>query len=358
MRIGFMRRSQAYWLCQISGWLLYAAINMAFGLAFQPFAWRIIGTSLLLSTLGLAATHFYRHYLKQQNWLAYPLSRLIVQIVATSVGIAVLLTASMSAINLLLIASFTLETFQWGVAFVMIFNLSVTLLTWSTIYVSLHYFWNYRHLEIEKWRLEATLKESELKALKAQLNPHFLFNSLNSVRALIAENPARAQEAVTVLARLLRSSLHINNSSTIPLQAELQTVEDYLSLETIRLEDRLDYHIENNALSPDYRVPPMLIQTLVENAIKHGVANRPKGGFVHVHLTRTDSHLQIEVTNSGQLLPSASDTQIGLANARERLALLFGERATLTLNNASPTTVSVQVVIPTKVTPIPSPILA
>lgn len=355
-----MRRNRVYWICQISGWLLYAAINTGFGLAFQAFAWRIIGTSLLLSTLGLAATHVYRHYLKRYNGLAQPLPRLIVLILASSIGIAVLLTASMTLLNLLLIPAFTLATFQWGVAAIMIFNLSITVLTWSTIYVGLHYFWNYRHLEVEKWRLEATLKETELKALKAQLNPHFLFNSLNSVRALIAEDQTRAQEAVTLLARLLRSSLHVNSASTIPLRAELQTVEDYLSLEAIRLEERLRYRIE--AAPEDVAnaplIPPMLIQTLVENAIKHGVANRPEGGFVHIGVSLKENQFVISVVNSGQLVRSASSTHVGLANARERLDLLFGSSASLTLVNASSTTVEAKVVLPVAALTPPVPALA
>lgn len=337
----------------MSGWLLYAAVNTAFGLAFQSFAWSIIGIALLLSGLGLLASHLYRQTLQRYAWLNLSLLRLIVLIATSSVGLAVLVTATMTLFNLALLPAFTLETFQWRIAFVMVFNLSVTFLAWITIYVGLHYFWNHRRLEIEKWRLEATLKASELDALKAQLNPHFLFNSLNSVRGLIAEDPTRAQDAVTLLARLLRSSLQSNTAPTIPLRAELQTVKDYLALEGIRLEERLRYRLTVDEALHDVPVPPMLIQTLVENALKHGIATLPNGGDVSISVEQSDDQLHIDVTNSGQLQHASSSTQVGLANARERLDLLFGTSATLTLKNSSPETVTAHVTLPLSNTTVP-----
>src|SRR5690606_9276799 len=127
----------------------------------------------------------------------------------------------------------------------------------------------YRAAEVERWRLQAAVKDAELAALRAQVNPHFLFNSLNSIRALIVEDPARAQQVVTQLAALLRYTLQAGATSTVPLEAELHAVRTYLALESIRLEERLRYTIDVDDAVRQAPVPPMLVQTLVENGIKH-----------------------------------------------------------------------------------------
>jgi LytS/YehU family sensor histidine kinase len=118
------------------------------------------------------------------------------------------------------------------------------------------------------------VKELELQTIKAHINPHFIFNSLNSIRALVDENPERARKAVTELSNILRSSLQSDKMETVSLQKELSIVKDYLALEYMRFEDRLKivYDIDEDTL--DRPVPPMMLQTLVENAIKHGISKQ------------------------------------------------------------------------------------
>jgi LytS/YehU family sensor histidine kinase len=189
------------------------------------------------------------------------------------------------------------------------------------------------HAHRSRQQLEIVAREAQLRALRAQLNPHFLFNSLNSVRSLITENPQRAATMVTGLADILRYSLASDRHDTVPLADEMAIVDEYVGLERERLEDRLrvEQAVEPSALQA--RVPPMLVQTLMENAVKHGIAPLPGGGVVRLTARVTDGRVEIVVTNPGRLQSAAGDAGSGLRNARERLRLLYGELASLTLRD-------------------------
>jgi LytS/YehU family sensor histidine kinase len=199
---------------------------------------------------------------------------------------------------------------------------------------------------VDKWKLEAQAETARLKALKLQLNPHFFFNSLNSVRALIDEDPDRAQRMVTRLARLLRTTLQVDDVKTVPLEEELSTVQTYLELEMVRFEDRLQYEIDASDAARDRPVPFLLVQTLVENGIKHGVAERQRGGTITIEADVVDDALRLKVTNPGTL--TSEEGGVGLQNARERLQLLFGDDASLILENVDAETVLATAVLPVR----------
>jgi len=239
-------------------------------------------------------------------------------------------------------AMFLAEVFGW------VFGSSSVLLIWSLIYFGFYQVQNYRQTEIEKWRLELTVKDAELKALKSQMNPHFIFNCLNSVRALTVEDPERARTVVTQLANILRYSLQSRNAATVTLEEELQIVSDYLALEAIRLEDRLKVRLSIDPDTLSVAVPTMLIQTLAENGIKYGVAARPEGGEISITSSMRDAMLQIQVTNTGRLGNVGDSTGVGLRNAVDRLKLLFGESATLTLESVVPDHVTACIEIPVR----------
>ncbi len=185
---------------------------------------------------------------------------------------------------------------------------------------------------VERLRLDAAVKEAELRALRSQMNPHFLFNSLNCLRALIPRELDRPREAITILAELLRSSLALGHNHLVPLSQELETADNYLALEQMRFESRLRVvrRIDPEALPRP--VPPFVLQTLIENAIKFGVSRFNDGSEVVVtaRINPAD-RLELSVENRGRLDGAASGTGVGLRNARERLALLFGPSASLVL---------------------------
>jgi len=198
---------------------------------------------------------------------------------------------------------------------------------WNLIYFSYHYVEKARKSQIDTIRLEALIKELELKTIKSQINPHFMFNALNSIRALIDENPPRARNAITELSNILRSSMQTEKSETVPFEKELGIVKDYLALEHIRFEERLqiEYQIEEETL--DQPVPPMMLQTLVENAIKHGISKHEKGGMVKVISDFRGNFHELIVQNSGFLNGHINGDGFGLSSTKNRLHLLFGEKA-------------------------------
>jgi LytS/YehU family sensor histidine kinase len=160
------------------------------------------------------------------------------------------------------------------------------ILLWSLLYHVFQYFERSKNNEVERLKLEASVKDFEAKMLRAQLNPHFMFNSLNSIRALVLENPEKAQASVTRLSNLLRNCLVADRQRTVTLGEELKTVQDYLSLEKIRYEDRLNVQTHVNPDTLSVQIPPMMVQTLVENAVKHGISKPLKGGFISIESQR------------------------------------------------------------------------
>jgi signal transduction histidine kinase len=351
-----LTRRHAYWLCQIAGWGSLNAIKvLVIGLQGEITLARL-ANPVVHAALGIGLTHAFRAYVKRQEWMRLPLRALLPRVVGGTLVLSGLIFVLFFAV-----CQYTPvdplvpdDRSAWSVRYLVtaFLNAIIFLLLWSTLYFGLHSFWRYRQAEIERWKLEAQAEAARLEALKLQLNPHFFFNSLNSVRALIAQDPDRAQTMVTRLARLLRRTLMASDEKTVPLQKELSTTRTYLELEKVRLEDRLHYEIATDDGLADAIVPHLLVQTLAENAIKHGIAPRAGGGRLTIAATREADTLQIRVTNPGSL--DTTDGGVGLKNTRERLQLLFGETAALTLQETDGT-VTATARMPACTDSLPSP---
>jgi two-component system sensor histidine kinase AlgZ len=194
-----------------------------------------------------------------------------------------------------------------------------------------------------------SLQQAELRLLKSQLNPHFLFNALNTVRSLIAYDPSRAQDAVTRLASTLRYTLNSSQDELVTLSQELEIVKDYLELESMRFEERLTVEIDVPAEAREVCIPVMLLQAVVENAIKHGIAELPLGGTLGIRAVLRDDALLITVENpTPPTLSRAAHKGVGLRNSAERLRLLFGTRAGLELDLSHPDLAITLIRIPQK----------
>jgi hypothetical protein len=184
--------------------------------------------------------------------------------------------------------------------------------------------------EIARERTRKLAVEARLRSLEARLHPHFFFNTLNSISALITVDPPRAERLVGRLATLLRSSLDTTSQALIPLGQELAIVEDYVGIETVRFGDKLQGHLDVPAALHGARVPPLSIQSLVENAVKHGVTPLRGAGQVRLTARADDGQLRIEVSDSGPGFDLAAiPPGHGLDNLVERLDALFGARAHL-----------------------------
>lgn len=324
----------AYWICQVAGWgayFVFQSAATAFGgnLAFG-------GTPLVaaMALSGLIFSHLLRFWLKRTGWVALRPGAMVPRLLGAAAVMGALTSlvvwAEIVWIGGIPFAETSFRYYIFGVV-----NWSGLFALWLALYVGVKAYQRTR-------AAEAAARTAQLDTLKAQLNPHFLFNALNSIRALIAEDPARAQTAVTELSELLRHNLQTPAAHLVPLDRELEAVRHYLRLEQIRYEERLRVDEQIAAEALPARIPPMLLQTLVENAIKHGIARTPAGGVLGIHADLRNGRLRIVVTNPGAL---GNGSGIGLTNARKRLTLLSpGSSLTLAESPASSVTATVEIV--------------
>ncbi|MDX1392516.1 MAG: histidine kinase, partial [Rheinheimera sp.] len=208
------------------------------------------------------------------------------------------------------------------------------ILIWSCLYLGSQYLRRWRQSEVEKLELANALKDAQLNTLIGQINPHFMFNALNNIRALMLEDVPRARDSLTLLAKVLRYGLTAPQHNLVSLQDELNTVNDFVELALIQYEHRLQWQPQIDVSPAQYSVPPMLIQMLIENAIKHGIALRKDGGKLQLLVQRQAQFLLIRVSNPGKLAQqprSETSTQLGLNNIAQRLRLLYNDNARFTL---------------------------
>ncbi|HTV24993.1 MAG TPA: histidine kinase, partial [Polyangiaceae bacterium] len=226
-------------------------------------------------------------------------------------------------------------------AFVNLFvaGLHIDLLIYATLVgvcYAIEHYQRYRERELTAVQLQAALAEAELAALKAQLHPHFLFNTLNTVAILMQEDPAAARKMLVSLSDLLRMILKKGRAHEVSLREEVQMLESYLEIERTRFHDRLHVSLNVDESALDARVPELVLQPLVENAIKHGVLPRRSGGRVEINVQKQGSELELEVRDDGPGLSAEAATRgtgVGLSNTRVRLAKLYAGRHRFELKN-------------------------
>lgn len=337
-----------YWACQTGGWLSYGFSMFLFAFTTDQSLSKIrygrIGIGI---TLGFLVTLLLREFILKLE-LHPPLSKnKWWMIFCTVIATAFLYSVVNSALV------------EWTHLYNPEKKVSIQQRTWYNFisdgpiifaWASFYYLWQYIEInttsQLDKIRLESLVKDLELKTIKSHINPHFIFNALNSIRALVDENPESARTAITLLSSILRSSMQAEKLELAPLEREIGIIKDYLALEKIRFEDRLSviYDIDANSLSQ--LVPPMMLQTLVENALKHGIGKLKKGGVIKVISRMNASNLELLVQNTGQLSHNANQEGFGIASTHNRLNLLYGKEAVFNLVKLDDNTVEAKVSIP------------
>ncbi|HEY8513358.1 MAG TPA: histidine kinase [Cyclobacteriaceae bacterium] len=338
-------KQRLYWALQAGGWLLYALLQVGTSLA----ATGTISAKRTLFLFGdallcLFVTHAYRHVLNRQRWLYLPMPKLIPAVLATVLVMGVLLYFLRLPLSMALgffegSVAFDVEQILVGTAFyALIFFL------WSVFYFTYHYFERYS----KSLKYEASVIEIELNNLRSQLNPHFIFNALNSIRALVDENPAKSKQAINQLSNILRKSLTSDKKGLTKFEDELKIVKDYLGLESIRFEERLrtEFHIHPD--SHNFLVPPLMIQTLVENGIKHGISKLKEGGLIQLTTTVEKGCLNIRIRNSGHMINGVRKSRngLGIKNTVQRLRLIYGDRSSFRIANENNNFVLTEIIIP------------
>ncbi|UYZ64780.1 sensor histidine kinase [Hymenobacter weizhouensis] len=353
-RVAVPRPSRAFWVCQLVGWTLYGGFNLALFAVFVRFSRDAVLISGVIAGTLLLLSHGLRYFIRARGWEQLAPLPLLGRLLGANLGLAVLSQLLIWALIIWVVRPApTGQPYGWGQFLGYVLNVNFVLWLWCGFYFGWHYLRRFRQAEVDQWKLAAAVREAEMRTLKTQLNPHFLFNGLNNIRALVLENPARARTMMTHLSDLLRYSIQLSSAEQVPLRRELEIVRHYLELESLQLEERLTYSLDVDPAALDVLLPPMTLQLLVENAIKHGLAPRPAGGTIRLaaQLDETGA-LRVTVRNTGRYHPQPGHDGVGVRNARERLALLYGPAARLDLHNSptEPDTVEAQLCVP--VTPL------
>ncbi len=401
-----------YWLCQVTGWGVWGLILLyfnfvVFGDRFKEQGGQkeyLVSLAILLVS-GILTTHLLRFILKKTNWLKFSFNRILFMFIISVGATGTVLYYGSNYIEsrsgysyvtyytnqklekavkmekqfgLTSIAYYKNNTFindssiKKGVSeikkttgwarnkkgewvyenksdLVGIYSFLMLIAIWMLIYIVYHYVVKNRNNELDRLKFETIVKELELKTIKSHINPHFIFNSLNSIRALVDENPTRARRAITELSNILRSSMQAEKSETVTLEKELDIVKDYLALEHMRFEERLKIELDIDEDTLQQPVPPMMLQTLVENAIKHGISKQVKGGVVRVVAAFKNNDLELLVQNTGQLSLQPNEEGFGIKSTQDRLNLMYQGKAVFDIRNLDAGMVESKVSIPVTV---------
>jgi hypothetical protein len=343
-----------YWKCQLIGWSAasaywgYAAfrtsIEFDFGQGIADFTGDVLA--------GILLTHAYRHFALRRQWHTLTLKALVGRM-ATAIIVLSLLYMVLIIFKLYLVRSLfnpqllvpagEFFTANWLTIFITGTRLlSIWVLAWHLY----HYAQREIHTAKENARLSVIEKEARLNKLSAQLNPHFFFNSLGNIKFMVTENPGSARRAIDLLSDLLRNSLYGKDDALLPAREEVSLVKDYLELEKLRFEERLQIAITIDDALLDTLIPPFSIQVLVENAIKHGIEKTKEGGLITMNLAMKDGQIMITVQSPGELHIQQHSRGLGLKNLEERLRLQYNGKASFTIREVPGKQVLATLLIP------------
>lgn len=331
---------------QVTGWGIFSLINLLFTyLYYQQILIPDVAYGIFIFILGISLSNFIRWVFKYFGWLNQGIGVILHKLVILSLGVAVI-----NVIILYLLSSlakfYEKEEFEWIKHLKLVLSFGSVYFVWGILYFSIYFFRNFKKEEILNLQIKAQMTEIHLNKLKSQLNPHFMFNAMNVLRALIDEDKNKAKQGITQLSNILRHTLNINQQKLINIKEELQLVKDYLSLEKLRFEERLNFSIDISEKHLQYFIPPMLLQTLVENAIKHGISKIIAGGTISITSIDRENEISIEIRNSGTYNPDGGEDGYGLINSRERLAYIYNGKAHLDIKNSNQNEVITIITIP------------
>lgn len=343
--------SQGFWLYQCLGWSLFALVQLLVLTTDEALSLQTAVPALLLWLLAVAGSLLLRAFWQR---LRQPRANAGTRDLASStaltlgcwLGSAILLAAMLDASHHAVLWALSqgwpvfigmADAQPLGARAVLLLPLY---LAWSALYLMLSRQQQLQQAQQRQLASEQSLQQTQLQTLLMQLNPHFMFNCINNIRALILEDPTAARRMLAHFADMLRYQISADQQVLVPLKTELAVAADYLALMQIQFEHRLKFtqHIDPAALG--LLLPKLTLQLLLENAIKHGISQRASGGVIELAVTMGDQPdvWQLTVRNSGQLVStSEQSTGTGLANLRQRLWLLFADRASLVLQQQAET---------------------
>lgn len=338
------RKLIGYWAAQFIGWGAYYFLSIVLLLYTHDI---IVTNTLIVWLLGsiitsIILTHVIRFYIIKRDIIRAKIFTIVIHMFILAIISAAILELFQDFFYWLIGGDFLVLppgmdmtwSFDWGTYLYAVSRSLILFMVWIGFYFVFVIIERSRTQEMDRLKYEASMNEIELKNLRAQLNPHFLFNSLNSIRALVGLEPETAKDAITKLSSMLRLSINMGKHRLTSVREEMELVKSYLELEKIRFEERLEIEIRMDRESGNCKIPPLMIQTLVENAIKHGISKSINGGVVGIELHCKDNALIGKVKNTGIYKPDHDVSGIGLSNTKKRLEILYGENAEFGIHQA------------------------
>lgn len=333
------RANHSYWATQLVGWGTFTGLFLVWNYVNDTLSNEVLKLLLLVFLTGIATSHLLRAIILRYDWLPGDLGFVLPRLVLASLLLGIVAFFALGSVHDAWLTDMPpLLRVSASELFARVLNWTLLLFLWSLCYMAHNYFVRHRREEIRNLRLETANRENQLNNLRAQMNPHFMFNALNGIRALIDEDPEQAKRAITQLSAILRNAMSTVKRKVVPLGEEIDIVKAYLALEAMRYEERLRTQFDVDPSLEREPVPPMVLQTLVENAVRHGIATLPGGGDVLIEVRRDKGDLLLCVRNSGHYAPSngprpAREGGIGLRNTRKRLEMLYGGAGGLSISN-------------------------
>lgn len=323
-----------YILFQIFGWGSFALFNIYIAYITQELTIKVFGINIVLSLLGFILSNEYKKYIQKHSWVIFETEKLIKNVLTAIIILSMIYNICYYLI-LLIVQKSVFTTFGMDTYFGSFLSVFFIFSFWNLLYFAWQYIEKNKRIQIETLKMESSLKDLEIKTIRSNLQPHFIFNSLNSIRALIDENPQLAREAITKISNILRNTI-TKQETTDSLQNELKLVEDYLDLEKIRFEERLHFEKEIDINSLQIQIPTMMLQTLIENAIKHGISKLEYGGniFLKTEIKKNNMlHIIIknDIDDHNKKTKPENNLGFGISSTLQRLKLLYENDATFSL---------------------------
>ncbi len=339
-----VKANHGFWLYQSLGWSLFALVQLLVITSDEALSWHNAMPALLLLLLAFSGSLLLRLFWQRLSGKTVGSAGTLGYWLGSSMLLAICLDLAhywslwpLAKLHPEFAGLFDAQ--PPGAKFVMVWPLY---LAWSALYLMLSRQQQLRHTQQLQQESELRLQQTQLQGLLAQLNPHFMFNCINNIRALILEDPSAARTMLAHFADMLRYQIAADHQVLVPLRTELTVAEDYIALMKIQFEERLTFTTQIDPACLGLKLPKLTLQLLLENAIKHGINPVAGGGRIHLDVQRINSLAastpqcwQLQLTNSGHLSahqpPTMARTGTGLTNLRERLRLLFGKNADLNL---------------------------